>query len=274
MSRSTATAPDHAPMSPLSTSDCDAVLECLPSFAPATRRMPAFSLAEEARRVDEARRLEEERRVSEPSLDTDEDATVTVGAEEHRKLLASAFAAFGAEPAPGRPNTDDEATLDAPSPGVSAQMIASLGMARAAPARVTARPPALRALVLTPPPAPKAGVHPGVSPAAVLTLLPRTTPVRMAAPLAHAAPVSASASASVAPQPAVVVAPVSGYRPKVTAEMARAARQARLDEERRLHGLAFAPRTPERNAETLVVAGIWAMALSLIAVLMIMATSA
>lgn len=252
MSRSTATAPDHAPMSALSTSDCNAVLESPPSSEPATRRMPAFSLAEEARRVDEARRLEEERRVSEPRLDIDEDATVTVGAEEHRKLMESAFAVFGSERAPGRPNTDDEPTLDAPSPGVSAQLIASLGMSPAAPpARVTARPPALRALVLTPPPAPKAGVHPGVSPAARPTLVPRTTP-----------------------QPAFVVAPVSGYRPKVTAEMARAARQARIDEEHRLHEAAFTVRMPTRNAETLVVAGIWAVAFSLIAVLMIMATSA
>ncbi|MDB4938778.1 MAG: hypothetical protein JWP87_5750 [Labilithrix sp.] len=226
-----------------------------------TRRLPKFILAEEARRLDMA-------------SERDEDATVTIGAEENKKLLASVFAAAPAPaPAPGRdergdrPNTDDEPTLDAPCP-----IVDGMPAFEAAPPRpvcITARPPALRTLVITKPaPARKTTpVAPAatISPDAVPPSFPRAAPSLVMTLAAIAAP---------AIIPAAVVAPVSGFRPKISPELRKAVRDLREAEDRRRSATTFRVYLPKPNAQTYVVAGIWAMALSLLAVLMFMATSA
>jgi hypothetical protein len=195
-----------------------------------TKRLPMltpFALAQEARRLDEeARKRDEAARAA-----LDDERTVTIGAEENERLLASVLA-LGAEArkAEAQPRglvrderytTDDEPTLDAPSPVTSVQ----------------AKSPAvdtLRALA--------------------------AVPEIAAAPATPAAFVSE---------------PVSGFRPRITPELAKAAREAHAAEDARLRsGATFTIRLAKRTTETYLVAGIWAMALSLIAVLMFMASSA
>src|SRR4051794_9060499 len=77
------------------------------------------------------------------ALDTllDLEPTLMLGAEENQRLLATAF---GPEQAPTRPKTDDDITVDAPSP-----------VAQLAAACVAQRPPPLKSLVLTSPPPPR-----------------------------------------------------------------------------------------------------------------------
>lgn len=66
------------------------------------------------------------------------EVTLALAPEEHRRILASAFALELEEEQPSR-NTDDELTLDARSP--IAPFVA----------RITTRPPPLKALVFTSP---------------------------------------------------------------------------------------------------------------------------
>jgi len=196
MSRSSAAAFEHAPTNGSSTDDGSAS-SAQPRWAEdktPTRPLPVFRLEDEARRLDRAAALASMRR--------NDDATVTVS-PENMKLLASVFADQTAPERMPSPlgvfhNSDDEPTLDAPAPS-SPEAIAAMSASR--PARVTARPPALKMLVITRP-----------------------------------APVSRPVSAS----------------PSATSTI----------------------RLPKRDLQTYLVAGIWAMALSLIAVLMFMATSA
>jgi hypothetical protein len=218
-----------------------------------TRPLPKFVLAEEARRLDAANARD------------DEDRTVTVSADENKKLLESVFAAApdGTMPT-DRANTDDEPTLDAPSPVADPAFDA----APPRPVRVTARPPALRTLVITKP-------APSRMPAPAAILSPQAVPPAPP-PFPRAAPALVMTPALIAPPaaPAVVAAPVSGFRPKITPELANAARVVRDAEERRRKDVTFTIRLPKRSAQTYLVAGIWAMALSLFVVLMLMATSA
>jgi hypothetical protein len=124
---------------------------------------------------------------------------------------------------------------------------------------VTARPPALRALVLTtPPPARNTTPIPGAAAIAAPAPAPapsflRAVPALVMTPALHLREVA----------PAAFVPPPSGFHAKVAPELVHAAR-ARRD----------AARLPKGNAQTYLVAGIWAMALSLFAILMFMATSA
>ena len=238
-----------------------------------TRPLPTFRLEEEARRLDLA--------AARASVRYDEDATVTVSAEENKKLLAGVFAAAAAIdqnaietlPGPvddpqGHPAKDDEPTLDAPAPS-SPEAIASMSAPR--PVSMMARPPALKMLVITRP-APIHTPRGAVPPSAVITAavagpvaFPRTAPALVMS-LAAPAP---------APAPAAFVAPpLSGLRRKITPELARSARALRDAEVRRPSAGTFAIRLPKRNVQNYVVAGIWAMAVSLLAVLMFMATSA
>jgi hypothetical protein len=139
----------------------------------------------------------------------DLDATVTIGPEENKRLLATAFAL---EPAPARPATDDEITIDARSPVVPIV------------ARVSQRPPALKTLVLTSPPPPRL----------------------------------------MSPSPAAGAPPISGWRPRVTPAIAKAARELRAAEDARGRpSVAASLAVLKANPQHLVVAGIWAMALSL-----------
>jgi hypothetical protein len=118
-----------------------------------TRPLPKFRLEEEARRLDQAL--------------TNEDRTVTVSAEQNRRLLASVFAEAGAmrspisdSPLDAPANADDEPTLDAPAPAagsITEAIVARLSLgpqlvrtAPAAPA-TPSRPPALKMLVITRP---------------------------------------------------------------------------------------------------------------------------
>lgn len=231
-----------------------------------TRRKPAFDLAAESRRLDEAHAA-------------DQDATVTIGAEENRRLLASVFAL--ASDLESHPNTDDEPTLDAPAPVLVGGVLCDEPPAR--PARVSARPPALRSFVFTSPApvaavrAPKSTARLAVAPEAIISL--SAVP---AAPSTFARPqpslvmmVSAQAQA---PAFANVAVPPSGRRRRITPQLAEAAREVREAEERRAlqrpNAPTFTVRLPKTTSQTWFVAGIWAMAVSLVAVLMMMATSA
>lgn len=157
-------------------------------------------------------------------LDTalDLEATLTIGPEEHQRLLASAFALQNEHP---RPSTDDEITVDAPAPV-------------ALVARITQRPPVMKMVFTSAPP-------------------PRHT----------------------APPPAVIEAPTpppSGFRLRITPERAKAAHE---DAGRK--ALPVPARTAvaslslmmKRNPQLVVVAGIWAMALSLVAMLALIVTA-
>lgn len=239
-----------------------------------TRPLPTFRLEEEARRLDAAAAAASASASAASAARFDEDATVTVSAEENKKLLASVFAAASGERAPSplgdRPCTEDDPTLDAPSPS-SPDLLAMAALQRQV--RITARPPALKSLVITRP-APINTPRPAVAPAAVIANV-ATQPLefpRAAPPLCMALVASAPAS-SPAPLSSPAMPP-SGFRPRITPELAQAARSAREGGEVRRSAATFKIRFPKRNMTTYVVAGIWAMALSLIAVLMFMATSA
>ncbi|MDB5220355.1 MAG: hypothetical protein JWO86_8282 [Myxococcaceae bacterium] len=285
MSRSSAAAFDDAPSTDSSTDEGNASA-AQPTWAEdknPTRRLPFFRLEEEARRLDlEAAKASASER--------DEDATVTVSAEENKKLLASVFAAAAGatdspdpgsstSPDPGswneHPSSDDEPTLDAPAPS-SPEAIAALSMPRAV--RVTARPPALKMLVITRPPPPAHVPRSSVAPAAVISaaaVMPSIATEPVAFPRTSPALVMSLWAPPPAGAPAAFVAPPpSGFRRKITPELARSARELREAEDRRRSVGTFTIRLPKRNAQNYVVAGIWAMALSLFAVLLFMATSA
>jgi len=224
-----------------------------------TRPLPVFRLEEEARRLDEAAAAASaaaaaaESAAAEGASRCGEDATVTVSAEENLKLLASVFAGASNDAPDARDasdvsdsgpvtkrssvgpsrNTDDEPTLDAPAPS-SPEALAALALQ--CPVRVTARPPALKMLVITRPPPPHT---------------PRASTV-----------------------PAVPhIEPSSGLHLKLDPEAARAAWDDRAVEERRRVAASYPTRRKKRDMQTYLVVGIWAMALSLLAVLMFMATS-
>lgn len=154
-----------------------------------TKRLPMltpFDLAQEARRLDDEARMRDE----------------------------AARAAL-----------DDEPTLDAPSPVTSVEPKGEPA-STSVPVRITARPPALRGLVLTRPAPPKSTPRVEVSSIAVIS--------------ASAVPAIAAAPAT----PAVLASqPVSALAPK-------------------------------RTTETYLVAGIWATAMTLLAILMFMTSSA
>ncbi len=208
-----------------------------------TRPLPVFRLEEEARRLDEAAAAASA--AAARAAACGDDATVTVSAEDKMKLLASVFAGASNDAshashashaseassdagpvtkrssvAPYR-NTDDEPTLDAPAPSTP-EALAALSMQR--PVRVTARPPALKTLVITRPPPP---------------------------------PHTPRASLATAPTPSSS----SGLH-------------LRIDRADSGPAAATYPfRRSERDMQTYLVVGIWAMALSLLAVLMFMARS-
>jgi hypothetical protein len=284
MSRSSAAALDNASNDSSSndssrndSSGNDNAMAAQPTWAEdknPTRPLPLFRLEEEARRLDLA--------AAQQSARYDEDATVTVSAEENKKLLASVFAAAAGinqdaiETLPGpvddpedHPAKDDEPTLDAPAPS-SPEAVAAMSAPR--PVRVTARPPALKMLVITRP-APIHTPRSSVAPSAVISA------AAVAGPLAFprispALVMSLDAPAPAAAPAAFVAPPPSGFRRKITPELARSARDLREAEDRRRSAATFTIRLPKRNVQNYVVAGIWAMALSLLAVLMFMATSA
>jgi hypothetical protein len=219
-----------------------------------TRPLPVFRLEEEARRLDEAAAAASA--AAAKSAACGEDATVTVSAEENLKLLASVFAGASNDAtnasnasessdagpvtkrssvAPYR-NTDDEPTLDASAPSTP-EALAAVSMQR--PVRVTARPPALKMLVITrPPPAPHK---------------PRASVVPAPAP-APAAASRTDASAPLGDSP-------SGLHLRIDRVASRPAPAT------------YPIRRAKRDMQTYLVVGIWAMALSLLAVLMFMATS-
>jgi hypothetical protein len=180
-----------------------------------TKRLPMltpFALAQEARRLD----------------------------EEARKRDEAARAALDDE----RYDTDDEPTLDAPSPVMSVHAKGE-PEPTPVPVRITARPPALRGLVLTRPAPPKSTPRVEVSPMAMIS--------------ASAVPAVAAPSAARALETLRALAAV----PAIAAAPATLVSQA-----------TFTIRLPKPTPETYLVAGIWAMALSLVAVLMFMASSA
>lgn len=157
-------------------------------------------------------------------LDTalDLEATLTIGPEEHQRLVASAFAVQNDRP---RPSTDDEITLDVPAPV-------------ALVARIAQRPPVMKMVFTSAPP-------------------PRHT----------------------ASRPAVVEPPTpppSGFRVRVTPKLAKAAHE---DAGRKAlpaparTGVASLSLMMKRNPQLVVVAGIWAMALSLVAMLALIVTA-
>ena len=280
MSRSSAAALDNAHSNDSSNDSSgndgnDDAMAAQPTWAEdrsPTRPLPLFRLEEEARRLDLA--------AAAASARYDEDATVTVSAEENKKLLASVFAAAAAGginqdvietlPGPiddpeGHPANQEEPTLDAPAPS-SPDATAILSAPRAV--SVTARPPALKVLVITRP-APIHTPRSAVAPSAVISAV--------AAPVAFPRTAPALVMSLAAPAPAataLVAPPPSGLRRKITPELARSARELRSAEDRRRGAATFTIRMPKRNVQNYVVAGIWAMALSLLAVLMFMATSA
>ena len=281
MSRSSAAALDNAHSNDSSNDSSgndgnDDAMAAQPTWAEdrsPTRPLPLFRLEEEARRLDLA--------AAAASARYDEDATVTVSAEENKKLLASVFAAAAAginqdaiETLPGpiddpedHPANEEAPTLDAPAPAPSSPGAnAILSAPRAV--SVTARPPALKVLVITRP-APIHTPRSAVAPSAVISAV--------AAPVAFPRTAPALVMSLAAPAPAataLVAPPPSGLRRKITPELARSARELRSAEDRRRGAATFTIRMPKRNVQNYVVAGIWAMALSLLAVLMFMATSA
>jgi hypothetical protein len=270
MSRSSAAALDNAHSN--DSSGNDNAMAAQPTWAEdksPTRPLPLFRLEEEARRLDLA--------AAKASARHDEDVTVMVTAEENKKLLASVFAAAAGinqdliETLPGpiddpedHPANEDEPTLDAPAHS-SPETIAIVSAPRAV--SVTVRPPALKMLVITTPApiqTPQSAVAPSADAVAAPFAFPRAAPALV---MSFAAPAPASAPA------AIVAPPPSGLRRRITPELARSARDLREAEDRR-SAATCTTRLPKRNVQNYVVAGIWAMALSLLAVLMFMATSA
>jgi hypothetical protein len=266
MSRSSAAAFEHAPSNDSSTPDADASTE-QPSWSEdknPTRPLPMFRLEEEARRLDQAAAM--------AAMGDEGDSTLSVSAADNAKLLSSHFPGATGEQMPspiGEPaNSDDEPTLDAPVPS-SPEVIAAMSLL--CPVRVTARPPALRSLVITRA-APTRLPRPSVAPAAVIAQLP-------CEPLAfpRSAPsllMSASEFEPAPPSPPPeLVAPPSGSH-RIAPERAQTARYVHDAEDGRRSESTLMSRRRKRHVQTYVVAGIWAMALSLIALLMFMATSA
>jgi hypothetical protein len=132
-----------------------------------TKRLPTvtlFDLLAEARRIDAAVRA------------FDDERTVSMAPEENQRLIATALAAEERAPAASPPERDDEPTLDGPAPVVGFELALDfvprqVGPAPEPPQRPTARPPALRSLVLTRPMPMAAaavvapsGVHPRITP--------------------------------------------------------------------------------------------------------------
>jgi len=207
-----------------------------------TRPLPRLVLADLVRHLDDANARSESAQA--------EDATVTVSAEENRKLLEHVFAMEEAPTQPvERPSHDDEPTLAASSP--------------ASATRMTARPPPLSMIVLTKPAPSRAPV----TPAAIISpeVVPPSTP-RVAPALFMPAEVPVVSLA-------FVPSPVSESRPRITAELAKRPREQSAVEGRQPIATFFL-RLPKPGPQTYFVAGIWAMALSLFLVLMLMATSA
>ena len=237
MYRSNAALDLSASTSQPSTSTCDE-----PPYsvsAQPTRKMPKFVLDEEARRLFE-----------QPSVNR-EDATVTISADENRKLLASLFT--DDETPTNRPSSDDEPTLDAPAP-VSGTRETEPAPAMA-PAPVAARPRGLRSLVLTTP-MPTRAVTPSFAR--------HSRPVEMP-PLAPVSPLAPMPLPWVAP--AAFVGPsVPSCRPMVTPATPAVTPVRPV--------VATAVHVPKRNQATYLVAGIWTLALSLLAVLTFIAASA
>jgi len=91
---------------------------------PPTKRFRAFDLQEALAAMDVA---ENESSSSAASLDPD--STLTVSAEENRRLLRQAFMKTNMEQQRrcARPNTDDEPTIDAPSPPIPPGIPSPLG---------------------------------------------------------------------------------------------------------------------------------------------------
>jgi len=197
-----------------------------------TKPMPKFVLADASRLVEQAR-------------EQDEDQTVMMGAEENKKLLANVLALGQA--AQPRPNTDDEPTLDTPAPLSNPDVIL------AAAALDLTLPLPLEPSAATPVPAP------APMPVRSAVAAPPVAPLNLQPPLAVALTLPAI----------VAVAPVSSIRPRITPQLAQAARVARVQEDFRR---APALQAPKRNLNVLVV-GIWAFALSLCGVLMFLAMS-
>lgn len=97
--------------------------------------------------------------------------------------------------------------------------------------------------------------------------------LRMAIPIPAAAVPPGVVLPAAVPTPAAVPPPASGMRPRLTSERVRSGRQAHASEAPR-RTARKASWLPRGSAETWVVVGIWAMALSLIAILLFMARGA
>lgn len=240
MSRSTAAAFETAPGNDPSPADATASTE-QPSWSEdknPTRPLPMFRLEEEARRLDQA-----------AAMSCDDDAG-------------------------GYANSDDEPTVDAPVPSSPEVISAIAAMSSPRPVRVTVRRPVVTPLVITRP-APTRPPRASVAPAAVISqLIPLEPPPfpRIAPFLVMTMPEPALETPST---PAAWVAPPSGFRRKITLELAETARPRPDTEDGRRSEVRLMVRLPKkRDVQTYVVAGIWAMALSLIALLMFMARSA
>ena len=212
-----------------------------------TRPLPVFRLEEEARRLDQAAEESAQKAAALAATRCDDDATVMVSAADNERLLVSIFPGAAPDKMPSPLGdrdlrcTDDEPTLDAPVPS-SPEALAAISVAR--PVRVTARPPALKMLVITRPPPPPHTPRSSVAPDAPSRAVPVVEPRE------------------------------SGFHSTIAPELALAARGRRDAEEDRRSGATFTIRLPRPDATTYVVAGIWAMALSLIVFLMLMVTSA
>jgi hypothetical protein len=269
MSRSTAAAFDTRPSNVSSTAHADASTE-QPSWSEdknPTRPLPMFRLEEEARRLDQAAAM--------AALVSEGDSTLSVSAADNAKLLSSHFSGAPGErmPSPtGEPaNSDDEPTLDAPVPSSPEVISAIAAMSSPRPVRVTARPPALTSLVFTRP-APPRSPRASVAPAAVISQLPKEP---LAFPRSAPSLVMSTSEFQPAPPstPPALIAPPSGSH-RIAPERAQTARDRHDTEDGRRSEPTLMSRRRKRHVQTYVVAGIWAMALSLIALLMFMATSA
>lgn len=194
MSRSTSLATDRSPSQNLDTGSNDLATRPLPRLTP-------FDLEAEARRLDALA----------CALD-DSDSTLMIGADENKRLLASAFAL---EARGSRPAHDDEPTVAARAP--------HLFLVPSVEVEVEPAPATLRMLVAIP--------------------------------------------------PAAVPPPPSGMRPRITSEVARAARDVHASAAPRAAAATASTWLPRTTSETWVVVAIWSMALSLIALLALMVRS-
>jgi hypothetical protein len=269
MSRSSAAAFDTRPSKVSSTADANASTE-QPSWSEdknPTRPLPVFRLEEEARRLDQAAAM--------AAMGSEGESTLSVCAAHTAKLLSSHFPGTTGEQMPsptGEPaNSDDEPTLDAPVPSSPEVISAIAAMTSPGPVRVTARPPMLKSLVFTRP-APARSPRASVAPAAVISQLP-TEPLA----LPRSAPSLVMSTSEFEPAspstPLALDAPPSGAH-RIAPERAQTARDLRDTEDGCRSEPTIMSRRRKRSVQTYVVAGIWAMALSLIALLMFMATSA